>query len=92
MLTSLLQAGFCGFVLGQNLLPLSPGEKGRSEVRRMKITCPGFMFYWKEAVGGLDSHGPQQADSEIKRRRKLLPPLLPDQADGVMPTLFKRRR
>lgn len=79
MLTSLLQAGFCGFVLGQNLLPLSPGEKGRSEVHRMKITFPGFMFYWKEVLGGLDSHGPQQEDSENMRRWMLLPPLLPDQ-------------
>lgn len=51
------------FILGQNLLPLSPGEKGRSEVCRMKITFPGFMFYWKEALGVLDSHGPQQEDS-----------------------------
>lgn len=30
----------------------------------MKITFPDFMFYWKEALGGLDSRGPQQEDSE----------------------------
>lgn len=59
-LTSLHQAGFCGFVLGLNSFPLSAGEKGKSEVHRMKITFPGFLLYWKEALGGLDSHGPQQ--------------------------------
>lgn len=37
------------------------------------------MFYWKEVLGGLDSHGPQQEDSENMRRWMLLPPLLPDQ-------------
>lgn len=35
----------------------------------MKITFPGFMFYWKGALGGLDSHGPQQEDSENIGRR-----------------------
>lgn len=35
-LTSLHQAGFCGFVLGPNSFPLSAGEKGKSEVHRMK--------------------------------------------------------
>lgn len=63
-LTSLHQAGFCGFVLGQNSFPLSAGEKGKSEVRRMKITFPGFVLYWKEAFSGLDSHGLQQESFE----------------------------
>lgn len=85
MLTSLHQAGFCGFVLGQNSFPLSAGEKGKSEVHRMKITFPGFVRYWKEAFGGLDSHGPQKESfenvlfsdvmrSSEERWRLLIPP------------------
>lgn len=50
------------------------------------------MFYWKEALGGLDSHGPQQEDSGNMWRWMFLPPPLPDQVDVVMPILFKRRR
>jgi hypothetical protein len=49
--------GFCGFVLSQSSFPSSAAGKGRREAHRKKLTFPGFMFYWKEALYELNSHG-----------------------------------
>ena len=56
--------GLCGFVLSHDQSPHSAAARGWREVQRKKITLPGFMFYWKEALDELNSHGLQEWDTE----------------------------
>lgn len=53
--------GFCGFVLSHNEFPHSAAMRGRrgggGVVYRKKLTFPSFIFYWKEALDELNSHG-----------------------------------
>lgn len=56
--------GLCGFVMGYDQSPHSAAARGWREVHRKKITPPGFMFYWREALDELNSHGLQEWDTE----------------------------
>lgn len=51
---------FCGFVRSHNEFPHSAAARGLRELHGKKITFPSFIFYWKEALDELNSHGLQE--------------------------------